>query len=46
MKRKSNEPSRHIVDILFVLALFCVFAASALMLVTIGANVYKQTLSI
>ncbi len=45
MKRKSNEPSRHIVDILFVLALFCVFAASALMLVTIGANVYKQTVS-
>lgn len=45
MKHKSEEPGRHIVDILFVLALFCVFAASALMLVTIGANVYKRTAS-
>lgn len=43
MKKKSEEPGRHIVDILFVLALFGVFAASALMLVTIGANVYKHT---
>ncbi len=41
----SKEPGRHIVDVLFVLALFGVFAASALMLVTIGANVYKKTVS-
>ncbi len=34
---------RHIVDILFVLALFCVFSISALTLVTIGADVYKRT---
>lgn len=44
-KPKKENQNRHIVDILFVLALFCVFAASALMLVTLGANVYKQTVS-
>lgn len=45
MKLNNEEPGRHIVDILFVLALFCVFAASALTLVTIGADVYRQTAS-
>lgn len=45
MKPKQGQSSRHIVDILFVLALFGVFAASALMLVTLGANVYKQTVA-
>lgn len=43
MKATQEESSRHIVDVLFVLALFGVFAASALMLVTLGANVYRQT---
>lgn len=37
------KPRGHIVDLLFVLALFCVFAATALMVVLIGANVYKST---
>lgn len=37
-----NE-NKHMVDVLFVLSLFCVFAFSALMLVIIGANVYKKT---
>ena len=32
----------HVVDFLFTLALFCVFAASALMVVVIGANVYRH----
>ncbi|MDE5680638.1 MAG: DUF4860 domain-containing protein [Lachnospiraceae bacterium] len=45
MNFKSKESNRHIVDVLFVLALFGVFAASALMLVTIGADVYKKTVS-
>lgn len=45
MNFKSKESNRHIVDVLFVLALFGVFAASALMLVTIGANVYKKTVA-
>lgn len=40
-----KEENRHIVDVLFVLALFCVFAISALMLVTIGANVYQKTVN-
>lgn len=38
------KQERHfIVDILFVLALFGVFAVSALVLVTIGADVYQHT---
>ena len=45
MKHKSGDPNRHIVDVLFVLALFGVFAACALMLVTIGAGVYKKTVA-
>ncbi len=36
---------RHIVDVLFVLALFGIFAFSALMLVIIGANVYENTVN-
>lgn len=42
MKMGSKSGS-HMVDLLFTLALFCVFAASALMVVLIGANVYKST---
>ena len=38
-----KQKQRHIVDILFVLVLFCVFALSALMLVLIGSNVYRKT---
>ena len=38
------KQERHfVVDILFVLALFGVFAVSALMMVTIGADVYRHT---
>ena len=44
MNTKSDN-NRHVVDVLFVLAIFGVFAASSLMLVTIGANVYKKTVS-
>lgn len=33
----------HMIDLLFTLALFCVFAASALMVVLIGARVYQNT---
>lgn len=40
-----TDSNRHIVDVLFVLALFGVFAACALMLVTIGAGVYKKTVA-
>lgn len=34
---------KHMVDILFVLTLFFVFALSALTLVILGANIYKST---
>ena len=34
---------KHMVDILFVLTLFFVFALSALTLVVLGANVYRST---
>ena len=40
-----KQEKRHIVDILFVLALFGVFAFSALILVILGADVYKSTVS-
>lgn len=44
-KKVVENENKHVVDVLFVLALFGVFAASALMLVTLGANVYKQTVA-
>ncbi len=40
-----KQEKKHIVDVLFVLALFVVFTLSALVLVTLGASVYKQTVS-
>ena len=42
---KNKQENHHIVDVLFVLALFAVFAIAALMLVTIGANVYQKTVN-
>lgn len=44
MKRGRRE-QEHSVDILFILALFCVFAASAVLVMTFGANVYQHTVS-
>ena len=38
-----RQEKNHIVDVLFVLALFVVFTLSALVLVILGANVYRQT---
>lgn len=40
-----RKEKSHIVDVLFVLALFGVFTISALVLVILGANIYKQTVS-
>lgn len=37
--------TRHMVDILFVLALFAVFALSALLLVTFGSKIYQNTVT-
>lgn len=39
MKTRENE--KHIIDIVFVLALFALFAFSALALVILGADIYK-----
>ena len=38
----SKQKSRSAVDLIYGLALFCVFAACALMVVMLGANVYKS----
>jgi hypothetical protein len=39
------ERRGHLTDVLFLLALFGVLAASALFVVTTGANVYRQTVT-
>lgn len=36
---------QHVVDILFVISLFCVFALSAIFLITVGASIYSKTMS-
>lgn len=40
---KADKQTTHMIDFLFTIALFGVFAASALLAVIIGANVYKST---
>lgn len=40
MREKENK---HIIDILFVLALFGIFVLSAVFLISIGANIYSAT---
>lgn len=42
MKDRQNQ---HIIDILFVLALFALFVLSAIFLISIGANIYTKTMS-
>ena len=39
----TKSENNHVVDVIFVLALFAVFAVCALMLVSIGAGVYQKT---
>ena len=41
----NNKDNRHIIDILFVIALFCIFVLSAMFLISIGANIYSKTMS-
>ena len=41
----TEREKRHIVDILFVLALFLVFTLSTLTLVLFGANIYQNTVN-
>ena len=41
----TEHEKKHIVDILFVLALFLVFTLSTLTLVLFGANIYQNTVN-
>ena len=43
MRKKAT--ARHMIDILFVLSLFCVFAFSSVVLILFGADIYKKTVS-
>lgn len=40
---KNNNVSKHLMDIMFVLSLFCVFAVSSVILIILGADVYNKT---
>lgn len=40
---RSKNENRHMVDILFVLTLFCVFALCSILLIAVGARVYQNT---
>lgn len=41
--RNKRKNQGHIVDLFFTLPLFCLFAASALIVVIIGSDVYRKT---
>lgn len=41
MKKQLNH--QHIIDFLFVLSLFCVFAVSSVLLILFGADIYNKT---
>ncbi|MCL2851995.1 MAG: DUF4860 domain-containing protein [Defluviitaleaceae bacterium] len=43
MNATGSRSRRHVIDVLFTLALFCVFAAASLIVVFIGADVYSST---
>lgn len=40
---KKHTGHRHLIDILFVLSLFCIFAVSSVLLILFGADIYKKT---
>lgn len=41
----NQKQDKHIVDILFVIGLFCIFALSSFFLISIGANIYRKTVA-
>lgn len=41
----NKENGRHMIDLLFVLSLFCVFAVSSVVLILFGADIYNKTVS-
>lgn len=40
-----GKQENHIIDVLFVIALFCIFALSAIFLISIGADIYRKTVT-
>jgi len=40
----NTRENKHIIDIVFVIALFSVFVLSAMFLISIGANIYSKTM--
>lgn len=40
-----KENARHMIDLFFVLSLFCVFAVSSVVLILFGADIYNKTVS-
>ena len=42
---KKNVKQQHLIDILFLLSLFCVFAISSVILILFGADIYQKTVS-
>lgn len=43
MHKKTKQ--QHMIDILFLLSLFCVFAISSVILIIFGADIYQKTVS-
>ena len=41
----NQKQDKHIVDVLFVIGLFCIFALSSFFLISIGANIYRKTVA-
>ncbi len=44
MKHKSDH-ARHTIDTLFVITLFCIFAMCSILIIAVGAGVYKKTIT-
>lgn len=40
-----EKQQKHIIDILFVIALFCLFALSTIFLISVGADIYGKTVN-
>lgn len=45
MRNKHTPNNKHIVDTLFVLTLFAVFAVCSMLLIAFGANIYQKTIN-
>ena len=41
----NEKQEKHIIDVLFVIGLFCIFALSSIFLISIGANIYSKTVT-